>query len=65
VFGWLAGAGTANSVIAPSGVIRPIRLPENSVNQRLPSGPPAISQGWLFGLGSGNSVMALFAGSMR
>ena len=32
----------ANSVTAPVGVIRPIRLPVDSVNHRFPSGPAAI-----------------------
>ena len=34
-----------NSVTVPAGVIRPIRSPVNSVNQRLPSGPAAIPRG--------------------
>ena len=31
--------GTGNSVTTPAVVIRPILLPADSVNQRLPSGP--------------------------
>ena len=34
-----------NSVTVPAGVIRPIRSPSNSVNQRLPSGPAAMPFG--------------------
>src|SRR5579871_6106538 len=37
--------------------MRPILLSLFSVNQRLPSGPAAISSGWLLG-GSANSVTA-------
>ena len=33
--------------VAPMVVIRPIWLPLNSVNQRLPSGPAAMPQGSL------------------
>jgi hypothetical protein len=36
------GVGTVNSAIAPKGVIRPIKPPKISVNQRLPSGPAVI-----------------------
>src|SRR5215469_13599577 len=56
LFGRLAGVGIANSVITPSGVIRPTLLPRASVNQRLPSGPAVISQGAERGVGTGNSV---------
>ena len=55
--GWLAAVGTSNSVMTPAGVIRPIRLPEFSVNHRLPSGPGAIAVGPLPAVGSGNSVV--------
>src|SRR5262249_18790557 len=41
--------GTANSVITPAGVIRPIRSVTPSVNQTLPSGPAVISTGSLSG----------------
>ena len=41
----------------PEGVIRPILLPANSVNQRFSSGPAMIPLGWLFGVGTVNSVM--------
>ena len=34
-----------NSVTSPAGVIRPIRSPVCSVNQRLPSGPAVIPDG--------------------
>jgi hypothetical protein len=36
--------------------MRPIRLPEYSVNQTLPSGPTSMSSGWLLAVGIGNSV---------
>ena len=36
---------TLNSVMTPAGVIRPMRLPLDSVNQRLPSGPRVMSKG--------------------
>jgi hypothetical protein len=41
----------------PCGVMRPIWLPEASVNQRLPSGPVTIPDGPLAAVGSGNSVI--------
>src|SRR5262249_6738916 len=48
--GWLPGVMPAeNSVMTPSGVMRPIRLVTPSVNQRLPSGPAVISSGSLAG----------------
>ena len=37
----------AYSVIDPDVVIVPILLPEDSVNQRFPSGPAAMPSGWL------------------
>lgn len=46
--------GTGNSVIAPSGVMRPILLLLRSPNQIFPSGPTTID-GWLFA-GSKNSL---------
>ena len=52
--GWLPAA-TGNSVIAPAGVILPMKFAMLSVNHRLPSGPLTI---W-FGRrapGTGNSV---------
>src|SRR5579885_433410 len=66
--GRAATVGTANSVMVPLGVMRPILppplqspLPTQSVNQRLPSGPAVMSQGALSGrpsaLGTANSVM--------
>ena len=51
-------AQIANSVIVPSGVIRPIWPAFHSVNQRLPSGPAAIPEGWLFFVGVANSVIS-------
>src|SRR5205807_2229369 len=48
-------AGTANSVIAPEVVIRPIRNTSASVNQSAPSGPAVIPCGLLFA-GSTNSL---------
>jgi hypothetical protein len=41
-----AAVGTANFVIAPAVVMRPIWLLPASVNQRLPSGPTAMSGRW-------------------
>ena len=38
---------TENSVTTPAGVMRPIRRPLVSVNQRLPSGPATMSRGLL------------------
>src|ERR1700726_4137296 len=55
--GAAALVGTANSVTLPDGVIRPIRLPMFSVNQRLPSGPAVMLCGPLAALGMENSVM--------
>jgi hypothetical protein len=43
-------------VKVPVGVIRPIVLREDSVNQRFPSGPVTIVYGRLLACGSGNSV---------
>src|SRR5436309_13582373 len=37
-------------------VIRPILETPDSVNQRLPSGPAVIHEGWLLGVDTGNSV---------
>src|SRR5439155_1369042 len=44
-------AGTGSSVI------RPIFIPSNSVNHRLPSGPAAMPKGRLFTVGTSNSVI--------
>src|SRR5579862_8551522 len=52
----LVGGGRVNSVTCPDGVMRPIRLTANSVNQRLPSGPTVILDGSLWAVGIGNSV---------
>src|SRR5207253_2587900 len=41
----------------PAGVIRPTWLPDNSTNQRLPSGPAVIPLGSLLAVARGNSVM--------
>ncbi len=41
----------------PPGVIRPIRLPVCSVNQRLPSGPVAMPNGPLLAVMTENSVI--------
>src|SRR3954470_13869047 len=54
--GWLLAVGMGNSVTKPAGVIRPILLPENSVNHRLPSGPARILTGALLGVGIAYSV---------
>ena len=48
--------------MTPAGVIRPILLPPNSVNQRLPSGPTVRKRGAPIGVGMGNSVMVPAAG---
>ena len=45
-----------NSVILPSGVMRPIWLTSVSENQTLPSGPSRMPSGPAFGVGSWNSV---------
>ena len=50
-------SGTGYSVIVPMGVILPMRrLPPCSVNHSSLPGPLIISQGWLPGVGSANSV---------
>src|SRR5450759_1111292 len=69
--GKLEAVGIGYSVIAPTGVIFPIWLlspstnqtlppvPDvSSVNQRLPSGPIVIAEGWPPTVGIANSVMA-------
>src|SRR5437667_344270 len=48
--------GAENSVITPAGVILPI-LPAPSANQRLPSGPAVMPNGWLELVGMAYSVM--------
>lgn len=48
--------GTGNSVIAPVGVTRPILLPANSVNQRLPSAPVVITRGSALRVGRVHSL---------
>src|SRR5206468_2776048 len=47
--------GRGNSVTAPAGVTRAIRFPDSSVNQSPPSGPGAIPNGWLPGVGTTTS----------
>ncbi len=55
-----------NSVMSPSGVMRPIAPFERSANQRLPSGPTAMPAGSLFGVSpSVNSVTVSVTGSKR
>ena len=44
--------------MSPDVVMRPMRLPLNSVNHKLPSGPAVMPNGWLPPAGSGNSVIA-------
>src|SRR5260221_4257510 len=68
-FSWLTPVGRGNSVMVPLGLMRPILLPISSgvlvpnplkfvsVNHRLPSGPAAMSFGWLLAVGTGNSGM--------
>src|SRR5260221_2846211 len=68
-FSWLIPVGRGNWVMVPLGLMGPILLPISSgvlvpnplkfvsVNQRLPSGPAAMSFGWLLAVGTGNSVM--------
>ena len=46
-------SGMANSVMTPSGVMRPMAFVKSSVNHRLPSGPAAMPYGWEFGVGMG------------
>ena len=62
------GSGrTGNSVMRPSGVIRPIAAPAPrvlSVNHALPSGPAEIAPGPASPVGVGNSVTSPF-GVMR
>src|SRR3989442_10404773 len=48
--------GMGKRVTGPGGVIRPILLAVDSVNQRLPSGPPVMPPG-LLPMGMGNSKM--------
>jgi hypothetical protein len=56
VVGKLFSFGRGNSEMLPSGVMRPIRLPGNSVNQRFPSGPVVMLSGPPDGFGTGNSL---------
>ena len=51
--GWLSGVGMSNSVMTPAGVMRPIRLPRCSENQKLPSDPSVMIRGELFGVRQG------------
>ncbi len=62
--GPLNGVGMSNSVMTPSGVMRPILPAANRPNQMLPSAPSAIARGWLSGVGMRNSVISP-AGVMR
>src|SRR5207245_7150545 len=55
--------GTGNSEMAwVAGLIIPILTAENSLNQRLPSGPTVIAAGPELAVGVENSVMAWVAG---
>ncbi|MGO9000080.1 MAG: hypothetical protein ACLQVI_42680 [Polyangiaceae bacterium] len=59
-------APTGNSVMSPHGEIRPMSLPPNEVNQRLPSGPTAMpwgcsSFGIAYSIGTAPGVVAIFA----
>ena len=54
--GELIPAGSANSVITPAVVIRPILAPVYSVNQIAPSGPVTIPIGPLLAVGTVYSV---------
>jgi hypothetical protein len=47
-----------NSVIRPSGVMRPIWLTSVSENHRLPSGPSCMASGPAPAVGSGNSEIS-------
>src|SRR5579862_7948151 len=47
-YGLLLAEGGVNSVVTPAGVIRPILLLPNSVNQRLPSLPAVMLTGTRF-----------------
>jgi hypothetical protein len=51
-------------VMTPAVVIRPTRLPLDSANHKLPSGPTVMPRGWLSSVGTANSEM-LPAVSMR
>src|SRR5206468_11679324 len=53
--------GMVNSVTASAGVIRPLRLPKASVNQRLPSGPAVMLRTLLAAVVIGNSVIVTAA----
>jgi len=53
----LLSAVSGNSVMTPAGVIRPILLPPNSVNHRLPSCPAVMPAGKLLGVTTGNNVI--------
>ena len=57
--------GSSNSVMAPSGVMRPILPAARSVNQRLPSAPSMMPIGRASLVGSGNSAKAPLAGSKQ
>src|SRR5258705_11751502 len=54
---WFDVGGKANSVMIPTGVMRPIALPLYSVNHILPSGPAAIHSGLLKGVDTVNNVL--------
>jgi hypothetical protein len=50
--------GRGNSAMAWAlGLISPIRLLDDPVNHRLPSGPAVIRKAWLGEVGIGNSLM--------
>ena len=53
----LDGRTAATSAFVFPVVMRPILLPLNSVNQSAPSGPAVISNGSLFEVGTGYSVI--------
>ncbi len=53
-YGAAPAVGTRNSRTVPFGLIRPILSPSNSVNQTLPSGPVAISNGLARRVGTRN-----------
>ncbi len=54
-----------NSVTTPAGVMRPIRFPSASANQRLPSGPAVMPVGLLCGLMPAENSVSRPAGVMR
>ena len=55
----------SNSVITPAGVMRPMRLPRCSENQKFPSDPIVMIRGALPACGRSNSLMRVPSGAIR